>query len=103
MNSIRDNADLMDHILDQLEFEHQLNAAVDSYVDEQWEDSYTKITRTKDPKGWYYGVEVIRVKLLDKVCVASYSSDDRDEAVDTAERQADVYFEKEGRRMMGVR
>lgn len=104
---MRDNADLMDDILDQQEREYARETLIWQMTDEMWEDVTTKTTRRMDEKGWYFSVEVIlnigTIVRPIELCIGSYISDDRDEATDMAEREADVYFEKIARAKLGVR
>jgi len=101
---MRDNADLMDDILNQQQREYDRETAVSEMVEEMWEDAVTIIYRRRDKKVLFFGVDiVINHGSSRETCVGAYSGDDMGEAIYTAEREAEVYFEKVAREKLGVR
>ena len=90
---MKDNADLLDDILDSNEALGKKLQDLDDLVEEYFDNCYIKLTRESTKAGYFYGAAVIQP--VGTICgspnlyvIGSAGSDDRDEAIQMAESEA---------------
>jgi hypothetical protein len=90
---MRDNADLIEDIIDRNAVNDLKEQALDDTVDEMMIETVMVIDQWIDGRVLFYGVDIRhKYRALDERCIGSSSSDDRDEAIMMAEIQAKKYL-----------